>query len=128
MVGENTNNQPGSEVLPLPERASIHAESVPFRVQPSPVRSPSASDEQNVSIARHASANATSKARRIASVTHEMGLASHVGSRIVFMDVVGRILEDCTRDEFLATDGPAAANKGFSEQDHSALAAENSHG
>lgn len=108
MVGENTNNQPGSEVLPLPERASIHAESVPLRVQPSPVRSPSASDEQNVSIARHASANATSKARRIASVTHEMGLASHVGSRIVFMDVVGRILEDCTRDELFGNRRPGS--------------------
>ena len=33
-------------------------------------------------------------------VTHEMGFASRVGSRIVFMDVGGRILEDCTRDEF----------------------------
>lgn len=33
-------------------------------------------------------------------VTHEMGFASCVGSRIVFMDVGGRILEDCTRDEF----------------------------
>ncbi|WP_184050788.1 amino acid ABC transporter ATP-binding protein [Paraburkholderia sp. MM5384-R2] len=33
-------------------------------------------------------------------VTHEMGFAARVGSRIVFIDVGGRILEDCTRDEF----------------------------
>jgi len=33
-------------------------------------------------------------------VTHEMGFASKVASRVVFMDVGGRILEDCTRDEF----------------------------
>jgi len=39
-------------------------------------------------------------------VTHEMGFASRVGSRIVFMDVGGRILEDCTRDEFFGN--PAA--------------------
>ena len=39
-------------------------------------------------------------------VTHEMGFASRVGSRIVFMDVGGRILEDCRRDEFFGN--PAA--------------------
>jgi len=33
-------------------------------------------------------------------VTHEMGFASKVASRVVFMDVGGRIVEDCTRDEF----------------------------
>ncbi|MCS6765632.1 MAG: amino acid ABC transporter ATP-binding protein [Candidatus Protistobacter heckmanni] len=32
-------------------------------------------------------------------VTHEMGFASKVASRVVFMDQ-GRIVEDCTRDEF----------------------------
>ncbi len=33
-------------------------------------------------------------------VTHEMGFARKVGSRVIFMDVGGRILEDCTTDEF----------------------------
>jgi glutamate/aspartate transport system ATP-binding protein len=33
-------------------------------------------------------------------VTHEMGFARKVASRVVFIDVGGRILEDCTKDEF----------------------------
>ena len=33
-------------------------------------------------------------------VTHEMGFAKKVGSRVIFMDVGGKILEDCTTDEF----------------------------
>ena len=33
-------------------------------------------------------------------VTHEMGFARQVGSRVIFMDVGGRILEDCSKDEF----------------------------
>ncbi len=35
-------------------------------------------------------------------VTHEMGFARKVGSRVIFMDVGGRILEDCTKDEFFS--------------------------
>ena len=33
-------------------------------------------------------------------VTHEMGFARKVGSRVIFMDVGGKILEDCGKDEF----------------------------
>lgn len=33
-------------------------------------------------------------------VTHEMGFARKVGSRVIFMDVGGCILEDCSKDEF----------------------------
>ena len=33
-------------------------------------------------------------------VTHEMGFARKVSNRVIFMDVGGKILEDCTRDEF----------------------------
>ncbi len=33
-------------------------------------------------------------------VTHEMGFARKVAHRLIFMDVGGRILEDCSRDEF----------------------------
>ncbi|RMX05767.1 amino acid ABC transporter ATP-binding protein [Corticibacter populi] len=33
-------------------------------------------------------------------VTHEMGFARKVGSRVIFMDVGGKILEDCTTEEF----------------------------
>jgi len=33
-------------------------------------------------------------------VTHEMGFARSVASRVVFMDVGGRILEDCTKEAF----------------------------
>lgn len=33
-------------------------------------------------------------------VTHEMGFARKVGSRVIFMDVGGKILEDCSTDEF----------------------------
>jgi glutamate/aspartate transport system ATP-binding protein len=35
-------------------------------------------------------------------VTHEMGFAKKVGSRVIFMDVGGKILEDCTKDEFFS--------------------------
>ena len=33
-------------------------------------------------------------------VTHEMGFARKVSHRVIFMDVGGKILEDCSRDEF----------------------------
>ena len=33
-------------------------------------------------------------------VTHEMGFARKVANRVIFMDVGGVILEDCTKDEF----------------------------
>ncbi len=33
-------------------------------------------------------------------VTHEMGFARKVAKRVIFIDVGGRILEDCTKDEF----------------------------
>ena len=33
-------------------------------------------------------------------VTHEMGFARKVAHRVIFMDVGGKILEDCSRDEF----------------------------
>lgn len=35
-------------------------------------------------------------------VTHEMGFAKKVGSRVIFMDVGGKILEDCSKDEFFS--------------------------
>lgn len=33
-------------------------------------------------------------------VTHEMGFARKVGTRVIFMDVGGKILEDCDKEEF----------------------------
>ncbi|ENO89617.1 amino acid ABC transporter ATP-binding protein [Thauera linaloolentis] len=33
-------------------------------------------------------------------VTHEMGFARKVASRVIFMDVGGKILEDCTKEDF----------------------------
>jgi len=33
-------------------------------------------------------------------VTHEMGFARKVANRVIFMDVGGHILEDCSKDEF----------------------------
>ncbi|MDR0478287.1 MAG: amino acid ABC transporter ATP-binding protein [Burkholderiaceae bacterium] len=33
-------------------------------------------------------------------VTHEMGFARKVADRVIFIDVGGRILEDCSKDEF----------------------------
>ena len=33
-------------------------------------------------------------------VTHEMGFARKVADRVIFMDVGGKILEDCTKEEF----------------------------
>ena len=33
-------------------------------------------------------------------VTHEMGFARKVANRVIFIDVGGRILEDCRKDEF----------------------------
>ena len=35
-------------------------------------------------------------------VTHEMGFAKKVGSRVIFMDVGGKILEDCSTNEFFS--------------------------
>jgi glutamate/aspartate transport system ATP-binding protein len=35
-------------------------------------------------------------------VTHEMGFARRVANRIVFMDQ-GKVIEDCTKDEFFGT-------------------------
>jgi glutamate/aspartate transport system ATP-binding protein len=36
-------------------------------------------------------------------VTHEMGFAKKVADRVIFMEKGGRILEDCTKDEFFGT-------------------------
>jgi len=33
-------------------------------------------------------------------VTHEMGFARKVSDRVIFMDIGGKILEDCSSDEF----------------------------
>lgn len=33
-------------------------------------------------------------------VTHEMGFAHKVASRVIFIDVAGHILEDCSRGAF----------------------------
>ena len=33
-------------------------------------------------------------------VTHEMGFARKVANRVVFIDVGGKVLEDCSKDEF----------------------------
>jgi glutamate/aspartate transport system ATP-binding protein len=33
-------------------------------------------------------------------VTHEMFIARKLASRVIFMDVCGKILEDCSKDEF----------------------------
>jgi len=33
-------------------------------------------------------------------VTHEMGFARKVADRVIFIDIGGRILEDCSKDEF----------------------------
>lgn len=33
-------------------------------------------------------------------VTHEMGFAKKVAGRVIFMDVGGKILEDCTKEDF----------------------------
>ena len=35
-------------------------------------------------------------------VTHEMGFARKVANRVIFIDVGGRILEDCAKDEFFS--------------------------
>jgi ABC-type polar amino acid transport system ATPase subunit len=35
-------------------------------------------------------------------VTHEMGFAKRVAHRVIFMDA-GKIIEDCTKDEFFGT-------------------------
>jgi len=33
-------------------------------------------------------------------VTHEMGFAKQVSTRVIFMDVGGKLLEDCTKEDF----------------------------
>ena len=35
-------------------------------------------------------------------VTHEMGFARKVANRVIFIDIGGRILEDCSKDEFFS--------------------------
>jgi len=35
-------------------------------------------------------------------VTHEMGFARKVANRVIFIDVWGKILEDCTKEEFFS--------------------------
>ena len=47
-------------------------------------------------------------------VTHEMGFARKVSHRVIFMDVCGKILEDCSRDEFFGNpDGRQPRTKDF---------------
>jgi glutamate/aspartate transport system ATP-binding protein len=47
-------------------------------------------------------------------VTHEMGFARKVASRVIFIDVGGRILEDCTKDDFFGNpDARQARTKDF---------------
>ncbi len=47
-------------------------------------------------------------------VTHEMGFAKKVSDRVIFMDVGGNILEDCSKDEFFGNpDARQARTKDF---------------
>ena len=47
-------------------------------------------------------------------VTHEMGFARKVSHRVIFMDVGGKILEECSRDEFFGNpDGRQPRTKDF---------------
>ena len=46
-------------------------------------------------------------------VTHEMGFARKVSNRVIFMDVGGKILEDCSKEEFFGKPGPPAARQDF---------------
>ncbi len=55
-------------------------------------------------------------------VTHEMGFARKVANRVIFIDVGGRILEDCSQGRVLQPSGePAGAHQGFPGQDPRAL-------
>jgi glutamate/aspartate transport system ATP-binding protein len=47
-------------------------------------------------------------------VTHEMGFARKVSDRVIFMDV-GKIVEDCTKDEFFSTVRSARAQEFLSK-------------
>ena len=54
-------------------------------------------------------------------VTHEMGFAKKVSHRVIFMDA-GRIVEDCSKDDFFGhPEGPQPARQGLSVQDPAAL-------
>ena len=47
-------------------------------------------------------------------VTHEMGFAKKVSDRVIFMDVGGNILEDCSKEEFFGNpDARQARTKDF---------------
>jgi glutamate/aspartate transport system ATP-binding protein len=47
-------------------------------------------------------------------VTHEMGFARKVANRVIFIDVGGRILEDCSKEEFFGNlDARQARTKDF---------------
>ena len=55
-------------------------------------------------------------------VTHEMGFARKVASRVIFIDVGGKILEDCSKDDFFGhPESAPAPHQGFPEQDPRAL-------
>jgi ABC-type polar amino acid transport system ATPase subunit len=55
-------------------------------------------------------------------VTHEMGFARKVANRVIFIDVGGRILEDCSEGRVLRPPRePPAAHQGLPEQDPGAL-------
>ena len=47
-------------------------------------------------------------------VTHEMGFARKVSNRVIFMDVGGRILEDCSKEEFFNNPRASPAPRTFS--------------
>jgi len=62
-------------------------------------------------------------------VTHEMGFARKVANRVIFIDVGGRILEDCSKDEFFNhPENPSAAHQGLLEQDLAGLTIESGSG
>lgn len=42
-------------------------------------------------------------------VTHEMGFARKVANRVIFMDVGGKVLEDCSKEEFFGNPGARQA-------------------
>ena len=56
-------------------------------------------------------------------VTHEMGFARKVASRVIFIDVGGHILEDCSKEEFFGNPEARQPHQGLSGQNPEPLIA-----
>ena len=74
----------------------------------------SALDPEMVGEVRDVMVKLANEGMTMMCVTHEMGFAKKVSDRVIFMDVGGNILEDCSKEEFFGNpDARQARTKDF---------------